>query len=56
MARLQAEAIQISWSGNKRCYDNNLVESLWRAVKYDELYLHAYSNGWDTEIRFLRFL
>ncbi len=34
VVRLQAEAIQISWSGRKRCYDNILVERLWRTVKY----------------------
>ena len=30
VARLQAEAIKISWSGRERCYDNILVERLWR--------------------------
>jgi putative transposase len=34
VARLQAEAIKISWSGRKRCHDNILVERLWRTVKY----------------------
>ena len=34
VARLQAEEIQISWSGRKRCYDNILVERLWRTLKY----------------------
>ena len=33
VARLQVEAIKISWSGKKRCYDNILVERLWRTVK-----------------------
>jgi putative transposase len=33
MARLQDQAIRISWSGKKRCYDNILVERLWRTVK-----------------------
>ncbi|WP_396123461.1 hypothetical protein [Cyanobium sp. BA20m-p-22] len=45
VARLQAEEIKISWSGRKRCYDNILVERLWRTVKYEEVYLHAYSDG-----------
>ena len=45
VARLQAEAIKISWSGRKRCYDNILVERLWRTVKYEEVYLRAYSDG-----------
>ena len=34
VARLQAEKIKISRSGRKRCYDNILVERLWRMVKY----------------------
>ena len=56
VARLQAEAIKISWSGRKRCYDNILVERLWRTVKYEEVYLRAYSDGWDAEISLARFL
>ena len=56
VARLQAEKIKISWSGRKRCYDNILVERLWRTVKYEEVYLHAYSDGWEAEIRLARFL
>jgi putative transposase len=43
--RLQAEEIKISWSGRRRCYDNILLERLWRTVKYEEVYLHAYSEG-----------
>jgi putative transposase len=34
VARLRAEVIKISWSGRKRCYDNILVEGLWRILKY----------------------
>jgi putative transposase len=56
VARLQAEAIKISWSGRKRCYDNILVERLWRTVKYEEVYLRAYSDGWEAEISLARFL
>jgi putative transposase len=56
VARLQAEEIKISWSGRKRCYDNILVERLWRTVKYEEVYLHAYNDGWDAEISLARFL
>ena len=56
VARLQAEKIKISWSGRKRCYDNILVERLWRTVKYEEVYLHAYSDGWEAEVNLARFL
>ena len=56
VARLQAGEIKISWTGRKRCYDNILVERLWRAVKYEEVYLPAYRDGWDAEISLARFL
>jgi putative transposase len=56
VARLQADEIRISWSGRKRCYDNILVERLWRTVKYEEVYLHAYSDCWEAEISLARFL
>ncbi|AFY27470.1 IS3 family transposase [Cyanobium gracile] len=54
--RLKDEEIQISWSGRKRCFDNILVERLWRTVKYEEVYLRAYSDGWEAEISLARFL
>jgi len=56
VTRLQAEEIKISWSGRKRCYDNILVVRLWRTFKYEEVYLHAYSDGWEAEINLARFL
>ena len=56
VARLQGEGIRISWSGRKRCYDNILVERLWRTVKYEEVYLRAYSDGWEAEISLASFL
>ncbi len=56
VAQLQVEEIKSSWSGRKRCYDNILVERLWRTLKYEEVYLRAYSDGWDAEINLVRFL
>jgi putative transposase len=56
VARLQAEGIQISWSGRKRCYDNILVERLWRTLKYEEVYIQSYSDGWEAETSLARFL
>ena len=56
VSRLQAEKIQISWSGRKRCFDNILVERLWRTLKYEEVYLWAYSDGWEAEISLSRFI
>jgi len=56
VVRLQSEGIKISCSGRKRCYDNTLLERLWRTVKYEEVYLHAYNDRWDAEISLSRFL
>jgi len=56
VARLQAEEIKISWSGRRRCFDNILVERLWRTLKYEEVYLWAYGDGWEAEIRLARFI
>jgi len=39
---LKAHKIKISMSGRNRCFDNILVERLWRTVKYEEVYLKAY--------------
>jgi len=44
---LKARNIKISMSGRNRCFDNILVERLWRTVKYEEVYLEAYGDGHD---------
>ena len=56
VGRLQAEEMKISWSGRKRWYDNILVERLWRTLKYEEVYLRAYSDGWKVAMNQGRFL
>jgi len=56
VVRLQAEEIKISWSVRKRCYKKILVERLWQTLRYEELYLRTYSDGWDAEINMARFL
>jgi putative transposase len=55
VARLKEEEIKISWSGRRRCYDNILVERLWRTVNDEEVYLRAYGDGWEAEISLPRF-
>ena len=37
--------IQISMDGKGRWVDNVMVERLWRSVKYEEVYLKAYSRA-----------
>ncbi len=37
--------IQISMDGKGRWLDNVFVERLWRSLKYEDIYLHAYSTA-----------
>lgn len=39
---LKAHQVKISMDGKGRCRDNIFVERLWRSLKYEEVYLHAY--------------
>ena len=41
---LKANGIRISMDGKGRWIDNVFVERLWRSVKYEHVYLHAYEN------------
>jgi putative transposase len=41
---LTTNAVRISMDGKGRCIDNVFVERLWRTVKYEEVYLHAYDD------------
>ena len=42
---LAAHGVAISMDGRGRWRDNVVVERLWRSVKYEEVYLHAYEDG-----------
>ena len=46
---LKAAGVQISMDGKGRWIDNVFIERLWRSVKYENVYLHAYENG--TQLR-----
>jgi putative transposase len=41
---LRERGIKISMDGKGRCIDNVFVERLWRSLKYEEVYLHAYDD------------
>ena len=41
---LKGAGVAISMDGKGRWVDNVLVERLWRSVKYEEVYLHAYEG------------
>jgi putative transposase len=57
-AVLERSAITISMDGRGRCMDNIFIERLWRSLKYEEVYLHAYTSvveakaGIGTWLRF----
>lgn len=41
---LKGHGIRISMDGKRRWVDNVFIERLWRSVKYEEVYLHAYAD------------
>ena len=41
---IQGHGIQVSMDGKGRWIDNVFVERLWKSVKYEEVYLHAYDS------------
>jgi len=41
---LQENDIKVSMDGRERWMDNIMVERLWRSLKHEEVYLHAYST------------
>ena len=45
IAPLVDNEIKISMDGVERFLDNIFIERLWRTVKYEEVYLKAYSGG-----------
>lgn len=58
---LKENGIQISMDGKGAWRDNVFVERLWRSVKYEEVYLHAYDTvsfakaGLDRYFRFYNY-
>jgi putative transposase len=40
---LENAGVAISMDGKGRWIDNIFIERLWRSVKYEEVYLHAYA-------------
>jgi len=46
--RLRGTGIRISMDGRGRFLDNIFIERLWRSLKYECVYLHAFSGGRDA--------
>ncbi len=53
--RLEEAGVLISMDGRGRCLDNVFVERLWRTVKYEEIYLHAYNTVSDVRAGLARY-
>jgi putative transposase len=48
-SRLETSGVAISMDGRGRAIDNVFIERLWRSVKYEEVYLRDYTDGWQAE-------
>jgi putative transposase len=53
--RLEQAGVAISMDGRGRALDNVFVERLWRSVKYEEVYLKDYGDGWEAEASLARY-
>ena len=45
--KLITVGVRINMNGKGRTFDNILVERLWRTVKYEDIYLKQYRNGYE---------
>src|SRR6266540_3285028 len=52
---LKAHQIKISMDGKGRWIDNVFVERLWRSVKYEHVYLHAYESVAEARQQLTRY-
>lgn len=48
-SRLLTRGVAISMDGRGRALDNVFIERLWRTVKYEEVYLKDYQDGYEAE-------
>jgi putative transposase len=53
---LKDAGVRISMDGKGRWIDNVFIERLWRSVKYEDIYLHAYENGREVLAGLTRYL
>jgi len=52
---LQAQGVRVSMDGKGRWIDNVFVERLWRSVKYEDIYLHAYETMRELKAALARY-
>ena len=53
---LRAADVRISMDGRGRWMDNVFIERLWRSLKYECIYLHAFENGSELRAGLLRWI
>jgi putative transposase len=53
---LKEYGIRISMDGRWRCYDNILVERLWRTIKQEEVYLKDYDNPLEVYVEMNKYV
>lgn len=46
---LRDAGVAISMDGRGRCLDNIFIERLWRSLKYEAVYLHELSDGFEAQ-------
>ena len=46
---LSDASVAISMDGRGRCMDNIFIERLWRSLKYEAVYLHELSDGFEAQ-------
>src|SRR5881409_1613009 len=54
-APLLEKGVRVSMDGKGRWVDNVFVERLWRSVKYEDIYLHAYETVREVRIALARY-
>jgi putative transposase len=54
-APLLEKGVRVSMDGKGRWIDNVFIERLWRSVKYEEIYLHAYATPREVAMALTRY-
>ena len=47
-SKLVTAGVAISMDGRGRFMDNIFIERLWRLIKYEEVHLKAYADGYEA--------
>ncbi len=53
---VQEQGCKLSMDGRGAWRDNVIVERLWRSIKYEEVYLHAYDSVNEARVSIMRYL